>query len=151
MLIFIRGGKGKKDRYTLLSKKILLLLSDYYKSYNPKCYLFEGKPGTPYSASSAGNIFKRSKKSARINTNITLHSLRHSSAAHLLENDTDLRYIQELLGHKSPKITMIHTHVTNRSLQNIKNPLEETEKREKDAEHAKNMAMISAAKGNKES
>jgi len=66
MPIFIRDGKGKKDRYTLLSKKILLSLSDYYTSYNPKCYLFEGEPGTPYSASSAGQIFKRGKKAQKL-------------------------------------------------------------------------------------
>ena len=124
MLIYVRGGKGKKDRYTLLSKNILLLLRTYYKAYKPKQFLFEGQAGGPYTAGSARQVFKRSKQCAGIRKNVVLHSLRHSFATHLLETGTDLRYIQQLLGHSNPKTTMIYTHVSQHSLQKIKNPFD---------------------------
>ncbi|CAZ97325.1 MULTISPECIES: tyrosine-type recombinase/integrase [Zobellia] len=122
MLIHIKGGKGKKDRYTLLSESFLRLLRDYYKIYRPKEYLFEGQGAAKYSSASAQRILKHAVEKARINKRITLHTLRHSFATHLLENGTDIRYIQELLGHNSPKTTMIYTHVSNNSLSRIKNP-----------------------------
>ncbi|RFN58503.1 integrase [Marixanthomonas ophiurae] len=125
-LLFIRNAKGKKDRYTLLSIKILDLLRHYYKQYKPKKYLFEGQHGDRYSNASARAVFLRSIKRAEITKQgITLHTLRHSFATHLLESGTDIRYIQELLGHKSPNTTMIYTHVTESSLKKIKNPLDE--------------------------
>ncbi len=124
MLIHIEGAKGKKDRYTLLSPVFLDLLRKYYKVYQPKKYLFENKEGTMYSASSAQKILKSAINKAGINKRVTLHTLRHSFATHLLENGTDLRYIQELLGHNSPKTTMIYTHVSNNKLSNIKNPID---------------------------
>jgi len=125
-LLFVRSAKGKKDRYTLLSTTILELLRQYYKQYKPKKYLFEGRYNGPYSNTSAREVFVQSIKRAGITKQgITLHTLRHSFATHLLENGTDIRYIQELLGHNSPKTTMIYTHVTDNSLKNIKNPLDE--------------------------
>lgn len=125
MLIFIRGAKGNKDRYTLLSKKVLLLLRDYYKMYKPKVYLFEGAAGIPYSHSSARQILTKALITSKIvKRGITLHSLRHSFATHLLESGTDIRYIQELLGHNSPKTTMIYTHVTRSDIKKIKNPFD---------------------------
>lgn len=125
-LLFVRSAKGRKDRYTLLSTKILTLLRHYYKQYQPKTYLFEGRNGMPYSNSSAREALLKSVQRAGITKpGITLHTLRHSFATHLLENGTDIRYIQELLGHKSPKTTMIYTHVSNDCLKNIKNPLDE--------------------------
>lgn len=124
MLIHIKSAKGKKDRYTLLSANFLELLRLYYKTYKPKDYLFEGQKGGLYSTSSAQNILKKAAKKANITKPITLHTLRHSFATHLLENGTDIRYIQNLLGHSSPKTTMIYTHVSETSIRNIKNPFD---------------------------
>jgi len=125
MLIFIRGAKGKKDRYVLLSDRFLSELRRYYKAYRPKNYLFEGRNGGMYTASSARQILHRALRQTDIQKRVKLHTLRHSFATHLLENGTDLRYIQQLLGHHSPKTTMIYTHVSTHSLQNIKNPFDD--------------------------
>ena len=125
-LLFVRSAKGKKDRYTLLSVKILDMLRTYYKQYKPKKYLFEGRDHDSYSNTTAREVLAQAVKRAGIfKQGITLHTLRHSFATHLLENGTDIRYIQELLGHNSPKTTMIYTHVTDNSLKKIKNPLDE--------------------------
>lgn len=124
MLIHVKNAKGKKDRYTLLSEKVLLLLREYYLVYKPKEYLFEGQFGGMYSSRSAQIILKHAAEKAGIRKSITLHTLRHSFATHLLESGTDLRYIQDLLGHSSPKTTMIYTHVSNDSLKKIKNPFD---------------------------
>lgn len=124
MVIHIKSAKGKKDRYTLLSTNFLELLRLYYKTYKPRNYLFEGQNGGLYSTSSAQNILKKATKKAKITKPITLHTLRHSFATHLLENGTDIRYIQTLLGHNSPKTTMIYTHVSETSIRNIKNPFD---------------------------
>ncbi|NVN18098.1 tyrosine-type recombinase/integrase [Muricauda sp. HICW] len=125
MLIHIKGGKGKKDRYTLLSQSFLTLLQEYYKHFKPKVYLFEGQNSKKYSTSSAQRVLRNAVVKAGIQKEVTLHTLRHSFATHLLENGTDIRYIQELLGHSSPKTTMIYTHVTENSIQNIGNPFDE--------------------------
>ena len=124
MLIHIRNAKGKKDRYTLLSKKVLTILREYYAVYTPKEYLFEGQTGLQYSPRAAQAMLKVIAKRAGVEKPITLHSLRHSFATHLLENGTDLRYIQDLLGHNSPKTTMIYTHVSQAHVQNIINPFD---------------------------
>ncbi|MHB0756575.1 tyrosine-type recombinase/integrase [Polaribacter sp. M15] len=125
MLIHIKQAKGKKDRYTLLSETFLKLLREYYLAYKPKVFLFEGQNGNKYSNASAQAVLKKALRKTKITKRVTLHTLRHSFATHLLENGTDIRYIQELLGHNSPKTTMIYTHVTNTSLNNIKNPFDE--------------------------
>ncbi len=124
MLITIKGGKGKKDRITLLSKRLLDLLRDYYLAYKPKEFLFEGQMGGRYSERSAQQVLKLAARKAGIMKRVTLHTLRHSFATHLLENGTDLRYIQSLLGHSSPKTTQIYTHITTRGFDQIKNPLD---------------------------
>ena len=124
MLIHVKNAKGKKDRYTLLSTKILVLLKEYYTMYKPKTYLFEGQYGEQYSSRSAQSVLHQSAKKAGITKKISLHTLRHSFATHLLESGTDLRYIQDLLGHSSPKTTMIYTHVSSTSLKNIINPFD---------------------------
>ncbi|CAA0168244.1 site-specific tyrosine recombinase/integron integrase [Tenacibaculum maritimum] len=124
MLIHIKGAKGKKDRYTLLSPSFLELLRAYYKTYKPKKYLFEGQVKEQYSSTSAQKILKNAANKIGLKKPITLHTLRHSFATHLLENGTDIRYIQELLGHNSPKTTMIYTHVTETSIRKIKNPFD---------------------------
>ena len=125
MLMHIKGGKGKKDRYTLLSASFLKILREYYKQFRPKEYLFEGQKAVKYSASSAQSVLKKAVMSSGIRKKVTLHTLRHSFATHLLESGTDIRYIQELLGHNDPKTTMIYTHVTENSIKNINNPFDD--------------------------
>ena len=124
MQIRIEQSKGKKDRYTLLSKKTLLTLRKYFAEYKPKEWLFEGENGGQYADSSIYSIFKKALVAAKITKKVTIHSLRHSFATHLLENGTDLRYIQNLLGHSSSKTTEIYTHITNKGFDQIKNPLD---------------------------
>ncbi len=122
--IRIEQGKGKKDRYTLLSPKTLDLLRTYFKAYKPKEYLFEGQDGGPYTARSIQAFFKEICSKAGIKKKVSVHTLRHSFATHLLENGTDLRYIQVLLGHESSKTTEIYTHVTTKGFDQIKSPLD---------------------------
>ncbi|GGI24374.1 tyrosine-type recombinase/integrase [Pedobacter mendelii] len=114
-LIFIKQSKGKKDRIVPLSLKILEMLREYYKLYHPKVWLFEGqKTENLYSEKSLQSVLKQALSKAKIIKPVTLHWLRHSYATHLLENGTDLRYIQELLGHNSSKTTEIYTHVSTK-------------------------------------
>lgn len=124
-LLIIKQSKGRKDRITPLSNKVIELLRDYYKSYQPKEFLFEGQFGGKYSERSLENVLKQSVNKAKIIKPVTLHWLRHSYATHLLESGTDLRYIQELLGHKSSKTTEIYTHVTTKSIQSIRSPFDD--------------------------
>ncbi len=124
MLVRINGGKGGKDRLTLLSSTLLNYLRIYYIEYRPKIYLFEGKEGHPYSSSSVVQIVRRAAQKANICKKVTPHMLRHSFATHLLEKGTDLRSIQTLLGHNSLKTTEIYTHVATNNFSNIKSPLD---------------------------
>jgi site-specific recombinase XerD len=123
--IVIRDAKGNKDRNTLLSKKLLVLLRTYYQAYKPKIYLFEGIKGGKYSVTSIRKIFGRALVSSGIKKDAHLHTLRHSFATHLLERGTDLRYIQSLLGHSSSKTTEIYTHITSKGFDTIRSPLDE--------------------------
>jgi len=100
MQIRINQGKGQKDRYSILSKKVLVILREYVKEYQPQEYLFEGQSGGIYSSSSIQALMRKHKKLCKISKNATPHTLRHSFATHLLDNGTDTRFIQELLGHK---------------------------------------------------
>lgn len=124
MQIRVKGAKGKKDRYTLLSEKLLPLLRAYYRKYLPKSYLFEGEDGGQYSERSMQAVVKEAVHRANVKKNATVHTLRHSFATHLLENGTDLRYIQSLLGHSSSKTTEIYAHVTSKALSGIRSPLD---------------------------
>jgi integrase/recombinase XerD len=125
-LLIIRQAKGKKDRVAPLSERIVGLLREYYRQEQPVDYLFEGQEkGKAYSAKSLESVLKQALRKAKITKPVTLHWLRHSYATHLLENGTDLRYIQELLGHKSSKTTEIYTHVSTKSLQKIKSPFDD--------------------------
>jgi len=124
MMIHIRAGKGKRDRYSILSTKLLNDLRLYYKIYHPKSYLFEGSLGSQYSASSIRKILKKASNNAGVIKRVTPHMLRHSFATHLLEDGVDLRYIQTLLGHSSSKTTEIYTHVANNVLKGIRSPLD---------------------------
>lgn len=125
-LLIIRQSKGKKDRIAPISDKIIELLRSYYISYKPKIWLFEGqKEATQYSEQSLQSVLKQAVKKCNYKKPITLHWLRHSYATHLLESGTDLRFIQELLGHNSSKTTEIYTHVSTKNLQNIKSPFDD--------------------------
>jgi site-specific recombinase XerD len=121
-LLFIRKSKGRKDRYTKLADNALMLIEAYLKTNNPKVYLFEGQFGGRYSAASIRNVMHDAKRRAGVETAGSVHTLRHSFATHLLENGTDLRYIQELLGHESSKTTEIYTHVSTLNLSKITSP-----------------------------
>lgn len=125
-IVIIRQSKGKKDRIVPLSLKILEMLRKYYIEYKPKTWLFEGQAvNTKYSDRSLVEVLKKSVRLAGIKKPVTLHWLRHSFATHLLESGTDLRYIQELLGHNSSKTTEIYTHVSTKSLQSIRSPFDD--------------------------
>lgn len=124
MVIRVCSGKGNKDRYTILSEKLLIDLRKYFLEWRPKTHLFEGPKGNQYSAESVVKIVKEAARKAGIRKRVTPHILRHSFATHLLESGTDLRYIQVLLGHKSSKTTEIYTHVATNIFFKIKNPLD---------------------------
>ncbi|MCX6177906.1 MAG: site-specific integrase [Chlorobiales bacterium] len=124
-LLIIVNAKGKKDRVIPISDKVIVMLREYYKIYRPRIWLFEGQePGTQYSETSLQKVLKHALDHAKIKKPVTLHWLRHSYATHLLEAGTDLRYIQELLGHKSSKTTEIYTHVCEQSLLKISSPFD---------------------------
>lgn len=125
-LLFIRQSKGKKDRVVPISDKIIDMLREYYKAYKPKTWLFEGQEqGTCYSERSIQLVLKHALVKAGNTKPVSLHWLRHSYATHLLESGTDLRYIQELLGHSSSKTTEIYTHVSTKNLQQIRSPFDD--------------------------
>ncbi|MDQ2086820.1 tyrosine-type recombinase/integrase [Herbivorax sp. ANBcel31] len=124
-LIFVKGAKGKKDRYTLLSNIALEILRDYFKLYKPESWLFEGaKEGKHITERSIQKVFGRAVFKVGIKKKASVHTLRHSFATHLLESGTDLRYIQELLGHESSKTTEIYTHVSEKDFGKIQSPLD---------------------------
>jgi integrase/recombinase XerD len=126
MLVIVRQGKGRKDRIVPLSNKVLELLRTYFKQYKPTNWLFEGVTvGERYDERSLSEVLRQAVKKAGLKKPVTLHWLRHSYATHLLESGTDIRYIQELLGHSSSKTTEIYTHVSTRSIQNIVSPFDD--------------------------
>ena len=127
MCLWIRKGKGNKDRQIPVSLKLLELLERYYKVYKPTVYLINGQNGVQYSSGSIQKIIKVASQRASIQKHVTPHTLRHSFATHLLENGTDLRCIQSILGHNDIKTTQIYTHVTSAHLNNIKNPFDDME------------------------
>jgi len=115
----------RKDRYSILSNVILDTLRQYYTEYRPKKWLFEGEiKGRHITIRTAQRIFETACCRANIKKEVGIHSLRHSFATHLLKSGVDLRYIQELLGHKSSKTAEIYTHVSNKSLSSITSPLD---------------------------
>lgn len=124
-VIHIRAGKGNRDRKTLLSEKLLTDLRRYYVEYKPQKYLFEGQYGEAYSERSVQQVVKHAAMKAGISKKVTPHILRHSFATHLLESGTDIRFIQELLGHQSIKTTEIYTHIFNVSKSKIKSPIDQ--------------------------
>lgn len=125
-LLIVRQSKGYKDRVIPISGKIIEMLREYYRAYRPRVWLFEGdQAGKQYSPTSLQKVLKQSAHKAGVKRPVTLHWLRHSYATHLLESGTDLRYIQELLGHKSSRTTEIYTHVTVSSIQKIRSPFDD--------------------------
>ncbi|MBI5195601.1 MAG: site-specific integrase [Nitrospirae bacterium] len=125
MLIHIKGAKGRKDRYVMLSEIALEILRGYWREYKPSKYLFQGAKADRYiSIRTVQKILEHACQKAGIKKEITVHSLRHSFATHLLEAGTDLRYIQELLGHAHSKTTEIYTHVSTKSISKIQSPLD---------------------------
>ncbi|ANI90443.1 integrase [Arachidicoccus ginsenosidimutans] len=124
MQVLIERAKGKKDRYVNLPESVLGELRAYYKTYQPKEYLFEGQYGGQYSLRSAQQVFKNALNKAKINKQVGIHSLRHSFATHLLEAGTDISYIQKLLGHNDIKTTLIYAEVGKKDLKKIKSPLD---------------------------
>ncbi|MGK2862612.1 MAG: tyrosine-type recombinase/integrase, partial [Chitinophagaceae bacterium] len=124
MLIYIRQAKGKKDRQVSLSVKLLEQLRKYYKEYKPGNYLFEGADGGAYSVRSLQQVYQQAKFLSKNNKSGGVHSLRHSYATHLLEGGTDIRIIQELLGHNDLKTTERYTHVSKKQLGKVQSPLD---------------------------
>lgn len=125
MLIHVVQGKGRKDRYTVLSQTALEVLREYVKRYKPEKWLFPGEdPGKHITERTVQRVFECTKEKTGIQKKVSVHSLRHSFATHLLEGGVDLRYIQELLGHQSSKTTEIYTHVTQKSIKSILSPLD---------------------------
>jgi site-specific recombinase XerD len=129
MQIRVEQAKGKKDRYTILSTRTLMILREYIKKERPFFYLFEGQGSTSsnpvkYSSASIGSILKASVSKTTIKKRVTVHTLRHSFATHLLERGTDIRYIQSLLGHDSPKTTQIYTHITTKGFDQLISPMD---------------------------
>jgi site-specific recombinase XerD len=125
MEIRIHRGKGRKDRYVQLSPRALEVIDKYMELWTPTTYLFEGhQPGTPIKVRTIQLAFWRAKKKANITKHASVHTLRHSFATHLLEEGTDIRFIQKLLGHSSLKTTLIYTHVSNEALRRVKSPFD---------------------------
>jgi len=131
-LIRVRDGKGNKDRYTLYSGLARQLVQAYRDAYQPQKWLFPGAlPTRHLTERSVQQLVAQLRQRIGLSPHVTSHTLRHSFATHLLENGTDLRYIQELLGHASPKTTQIYTHVSQRDLGRIQSPVEGLEVRQK--------------------
>jgi len=125
MQIRVQQGKGKKDRITILSERVLEILRSYFQQYKPKEWLFEGADGGQYSKRSAQQIVKDAARKAGIQKKISFHTLRHSFGTHLIESGTNLRYIQSLLGHESSKTTEIYTHITLKGFDQLRSPMDD--------------------------
>jgi len=124
-LIHVKQGKGRKDRYTVLSDIALSALREYYKKYRPEIWLFPGSVDDKHiTERTVQRVFEKAREKSGIRKTVSVHTLRHSFATHLLEAGTDLRYIQELLGHSSSKTTEIYTHVSKSSIEKIQSPLD---------------------------
>jgi integrase/recombinase XerD len=124
-ILIIKQSKGRKDRIAPLSLKTIEMLKTYRDAFKTTTYLFEGQNvGCAYDERSLQNVLKQNVAKAGITKPVSLHWLRHSYATHLLENGTDLRYIQEILGHSSSKTTEIYTHVSNKAIQKITSPFD---------------------------
>jgi site-specific recombinase XerD len=124
-ILHIREGKGMVDRFVPVPDKVWVKIDEYTRAYKPREYLFEGQTGGRYSSESVYRVFKDAMVKAGIKKDVGVHSLRHSYATHLHENGLDIRYIQELLGHKSSRTTEIYTHVSRRNLIAVRSPIDD--------------------------
>ena len=125
MRIHVREGKGGKERYTVLSARLLETLRSYFRQYRPQRWLFCGETqGEPMSSRTAQKIVATAARQAGLAKRVSPHVLRHSFATHLLERGTSLVYIQALLGHQSLKSTVIYTHVSQPALSKVPSPLD---------------------------
>src|SRR3954467_7790780 len=125
MVLRIRQGKGRKDRYVMLSPRLLELLRRYWKAARPTTWLFPGlDPDRPISAAAVMKACRQARRASGLEKHVTVHALRHSFATHLLEAGTDLRTIQILLGHQSPRTTAVYTHVSPDALRATPSPLD---------------------------
>jgi site-specific recombinase XerD len=124
--ILVRSGKGKKDRYTVLSEGLLEQLRRYWKAYRPKQWLFFGRdPRRPLLTRTVQRVFQESRHKARILKDATPHSLRHAFATHLMANGANLLYIKDLLGHRSLKSTLVYLKITRDGFDRLHHPLDE--------------------------
>ena len=123
--LYVRGGKGQKDRCTILSPKVWAQVKAYLEVYRPIEWVFEGPQGGQYGERSVQEILTRAKLKSGVNPAATTHTLRHSFATHLLEKGVDLRYIQDLLGHESSKTTEIYTHITKKGWDKLRSPIDD--------------------------
>ena len=124
-ILNIREAKGMVDRIVPVPQKVWDKLDEYIAGYKPAFWLFEGQKRGKYSVESVYRVFKEALRKAGIKKEVGVHSLRHSYATHLHENGLDIRYIQELLGHKSTRTTEIYTHVSRRNLVSVRSPIED--------------------------
>lgn len=142
MLINVEDGKGRKDRYTVLSKRLLPELRRYYQKYHPGPYLFPSnyhpRKDQPLTYASIRKIYEKARKRAGVKKGVGIHTLRHCFATHLLESGCDIRRIQVLMGHRRLSTTMIYLHVSQKILSKIPSPLDlfdpKTEKKEDDTD-----------------
>ena len=125
MQIRVRQGKGKKDRYTLLSYENLKVLRQYWLLCRPVEWLFPGtSPDVPMTGNTVGRLFAKAKRLANIKRPVSPHTLRHCFATHLLEAGTSIYHIQHLLGHSNPRMTSIYIHLTRKDIFDVKSPLD---------------------------
>lgn len=125
MMIRVRQGKGNKDRYTLLARRTLKILREYWRIYHPREWLFEGsRPDKPISSRTIQKVMERSVQKAGIVKPATVHTLRHSFATHLLEAGVDLYHIKQLLGHRSARTTTVYLHVSKKEIARVVSPLD---------------------------
>lgn len=124
MKVRVEDGKGKRDRYTVLSRRTLATLQEYFRTFKPKTWLFKGFGGKRYGARTLGHIVTHAALRARIGKKVTPHTLRHSFATHLMESGIALPVIQKLLGHSSIKTTMIYLHVSEAMVDRTISPLD---------------------------
>jgi site-specific recombinase XerD len=126
MMIRVDQGKGRKDRYVMLSERLLLTLRSYWLEYRPALWLFAGQdPSCPLTRGSLDHLFARAKQRAGIRKRVSPHSLRHAFATHLLERGVNIRVIQRLLGHRSLRSTEVYTHVAESYVRDTKSPLDD--------------------------
>jgi site-specific recombinase XerD len=124
MLIYVKNAKGKKDRQLPLNDVLIKVLTDYYREYKSKVYVFNGQDDRlKYCDRSVNNVLKQLAEKAGIKKRIYPHLIRHTAMSHNVENGIDIEIIRRLAGHKSQKTTALYIHLSNRHLSNISTPI----------------------------